>query len=143
MTSIPEISARGSLILCGEFQIPVGPRSGREGEKCRPLDHIRQVPFIHSALFSFYTNIDSHIYAKVFQLFLLYGTYVVSWYGLHLSFTHAPIRTSHLKVHCDIWSDFVFHIVAYWYEILDIFACTVFLTKKKCLLLNLQGMMYS
>ena len=28
-------------------QIPVGTRSGKEGEKCRPLDHIRQVPFVH------------------------------------------------------------------------------------------------
>ena len=43
MTSIPEISARGSLILWAKFQIPVGPRSGREGEKCRPLDHMRQI----------------------------------------------------------------------------------------------------
>ena len=47
MTSIPEISARGSLILWAQFQIPVGPRSGREGEKCRLLDHMRQIPFIH------------------------------------------------------------------------------------------------
>ena len=53
MTSIPEISARGSLILWAKFQIPVGPRpcagprSGREGEKCRPLDHMRHIPFIH------------------------------------------------------------------------------------------------
>ena len=47
MTSIPEISARGSLILCAKFQIPVGPRSGREGEKCRPLDHMRHIPFFH------------------------------------------------------------------------------------------------
>ena len=30
-----------------KFQIPVGPRPGREGEKCRPLDHMRQIPFIN------------------------------------------------------------------------------------------------
>ena len=53
MKSIPEISARGSLILWARFQIPVGPRpcadhrSGREGEKCRPLDHMREIPYVH------------------------------------------------------------------------------------------------
>ena len=53
MTSIPEISTRGSLIPWAKFQTPVGPRpcvgprSGREGENCRPLDHIRQIPFIN------------------------------------------------------------------------------------------------
>ena len=26
-------------------------RSGREGEKCRPLDHMWQIPFTHPALF--------------------------------------------------------------------------------------------
>ena len=27
-------------------QTPVGPQSGREGEKCLPLDHMRHTPFI-------------------------------------------------------------------------------------------------
>ena len=32
MTSIPEISARRSLILCAKFQIPAAPdQAGREG----------------------------------------------------------------------------------------------------------------
>ena len=58
MTSIPEISARGSLILWAKFQIPVGPRpcagprSGREGEKCRSLHHMRQIPYVNPALFT-------------------------------------------------------------------------------------------
>ena len=89
MTSIPEISARGSLMLWAKFQIPVGPRPGREGENCRPLDHIRQIPFIHPAPFTFYPNIILYIYTKVFQLFLPYGIYIVFQYSLHLSYTHA------------------------------------------------------
>ena len=32
--------------------IPVGPRSGRVGEKYRLLDHMRHIPFIHPAPFS-------------------------------------------------------------------------------------------
>ena len=79
MTSILEISARGSLILWAKFQIPVDPRSGREGEKCRPLNHIRHIPFINQALFTLYNKINFYIYAKVFQLFLRYGIYIVSW----------------------------------------------------------------
>ena len=93
MTSIPEISARGSLIL---FQIPVGPRSSREREKCRPLDHMRQIPFIHKALFTSYTKINFHIYTKAFLLFLPYGIDTVSLCGMHLSFTHAHFH-NHLE----------------------------------------------
>ena len=66
MTSIPEISARGSLILRAKFQIPVGPRSGREGEKCRPLDHMRQIPFIHQAPFVSFIKFNVYIYIRDF-----------------------------------------------------------------------------
>ena len=44
-TKLPEISARRSL-LEPSFKY-LSP--GREGEKCRPLDHTRQIPFVHSA----------------------------------------------------------------------------------------------
>ena len=53
MTSIPDISVHGSLILWAKFHISVGPRpcvghrSGREGEKYWLLDHIRQILFVH------------------------------------------------------------------------------------------------
>ena len=43
----PEISARWSL-LEPSFRY-LSP--GREGEKCRALDHLRQIPFIHSDRF--------------------------------------------------------------------------------------------
>ena len=75
MTSIPEISARGSLILWAKFQIPVGPRSGREGENCRPLDHMRQIPFINQAPFAPFLMISLCIYTKLFQLCLPFGIF--------------------------------------------------------------------
>ena len=40
---------------------------GSEGEKRRPLDHMRQIPFIHSTRFISTSN--SYIYRTVFQLF--------------------------------------------------------------------------
>ena len=40
---------------------------GREGEKCRPLDHRWQIPFIHSARFISSSNF--YIYRAMFQLF--------------------------------------------------------------------------
>ena len=46
MTSIPDILACRSLILSPKFQEQVDPRSGREGEKCRPIDRVRHIPFI-------------------------------------------------------------------------------------------------
>ena len=97
MTSIPEISARGSLILWAQFQIPVGPRSGREGEKCRPLDHMRQIPYVHPALFLSYTGIIFCIYAKDFHRFHPYGNHIASWYNVDLSFTHALLQNHLLR----------------------------------------------
>ena len=96
MTSIPEISARGSLILWAKFQIPVGPRSGREGEKCRPLDHIRQIPYVHPALFLSYTGIIFCIYAKDFHRFHPYGNHIASWYNVdcHLRMRSCSITYS-------------------------------------------------
>ena len=41
--------------------------TGREGEISRPLDHMRQIPFIHSARVIDSTNF--YIYRTVFQLF--------------------------------------------------------------------------
>ena len=99
MTSIPEISACGSLILWAKFQIPVGPRSGREGEKCRPLDHIRQIPYVHPALFLSYTGIIFCIYAKDFHRFHPYGNHIASWYNVDLSFTHALLQNHLLRNH--------------------------------------------
>ena len=58
MTIHPEISARGSLIPTGDgskcFRIPVPPRQGSEGGKSRPLDHMRQIPFLGSSVPPYY-----------------------------------------------------------------------------------------
>ena len=50
LTMCPEISARWSL-LWAKFQIPVARQAGREGEKCRPLEHMWRIPLIHSPRF--------------------------------------------------------------------------------------------
>ena len=41
--------------------------TGREGEISRPLDHMRQIPFIHSARLIHSTNF--YIYRTVFKIF--------------------------------------------------------------------------
>ena len=45
---------------------------GREGEISRPLDHMRQIPFIHSARVIDSTNF--YIYRTVFYIFFPCGT---------------------------------------------------------------------
>ena len=49
-----EISARGLLMPAGDlvprcFPIPC-PRQDSEGEKSRPLDHMRQIPFVGTSV---------------------------------------------------------------------------------------------
>ena len=113
MTSIPEISARGSLILWAKFQIPVdprpcvGPRSGRKGDKWRPLDHERHgYPFHQPALFTHHNaRISFYIYAKLFQLSLPCGIYIMSCNIVHLLFTHALFQI-HFQGSASFWSNF-------------------------------------
>ena len=50
----------------------LSPPTDREREISRPLDHMRQIPFIHSARLIDSTNF--YIYRTVFYLFLLCGT---------------------------------------------------------------------
>ena len=53
---------------------------GSEGEKCRPLDHTRQIPFIHSSRFMECSNF--YIYSTVFfRLFPPFGAlkFVLVW----------------------------------------------------------------
>ena len=55
MTMKPEISTRASLLpilrLGPAFRYPFQPTTGSEGEKRRPLDHMRQIPFVLTAQF--------------------------------------------------------------------------------------------
>ena len=46
---------------------------GIEGEKCRPLDHMRQIPFIHST--RFLTSGNFYIYNSAFYLLSPCGTF--------------------------------------------------------------------
>ena len=52
---------------------------GSEGEKCRPLDPMRQIPFIHSS--RFIECSDFYTYSRVFLLFPPCGAlkYVLVW----------------------------------------------------------------
>ena len=68
-----------SAIVCdrlrsygNQSQIPVGPRSGREGEKCRPLDHMRQIPYINPALCTSNNGINFCIYSSIWYFILFY-----------------------------------------------------------------------
>ena len=87
--------ARKSLILSGiasyVSDICRRPRSGREGEKCRPLDHMRHIPFTRKALFTSYTKVSVPYLFSL--LFLLYGIDIMSWYGIscHNHFTASSL----------------------------------------------------
>ena len=59
----PEISARWSL-LEPRFRY-LSP--GSEGEKCRPLDHMRQIPFIHSVQYVKSSHFYIYIYIYIYQ----------------------------------------------------------------------------
>ena len=72
MTIHPEISARGSLIPAGDGSkllsdtcppgrlfppsLPCPPGQGSEGGKSRPLDHMRQIPFLGSLVPPYYLD---------------------------------------------------------------------------------------
>ena len=66
MTIHPEISARGLLIPAVTFGY-LSPGQGSEGGKSRPLDHMRQTPFLGSAVPPYYFeyNFDRYIFENV------------------------------------------------------------------------------
>ena len=77
---LPEISARRSLSAWTllHFQIP---GLTEEGEKCRPLDHMWQIPFLlskRSSVHSMKLKTRWHIYKKLELFYFPYGTYDVS-----------------------------------------------------------------
>ena len=61
-----------------------------EGEKCRPLDNICQIPFIHSGQLiiggNFYT------YVKFLQLFSTCGTSSIPWHRAYLIIARALLQ---------------------------------------------------
>ena len=79
--------------------------TGREGEISRPLDHMRQIPFIHSARLIDSTNF--YIYRTVFYIFSPCGT--LRWVLMY-AFTHA---------HC--WKYQRVHFVSFHFN--HVFSC--------------------
>ena len=62
---------------------------GSEAEKCRPLDHRWQIPFIHSAQFIIS---NQFLYIQHCSSYFLHLTpSSMSWYGADLSVAHAPL----------------------------------------------------
>ena len=121
-TMLPEISARRSL-LEPSFRY-LSP--GREGEKCRPLDHTWQNPFVHSARLTIGNN--SYIYHGILVISSMWYVQVcqvsfklVKWYIIN-DCACAPAETLLFMPHSLVF----FHMVcagAYWHKIHDIHAC--------------------
>ena len=110
---LPEISARRSL-LEPRFRC-LSP--GREGEKCRPLDHMWQIPFIHSVRFVLLHHF--HIYVKDSQLPLPCGYWIVSWYGRYSKIAHVRFKNYEPRVKNNSSNYLEFHYVssgAYWHK---------------------------
>ena len=114
ITSISEISARGSLILWDKCQMPVGsrpcvgPRSDREGEECRPLDHMRHVSFIHQLTLHPLLSINFKIYTKLLQIFCPCGVCIMSWNNVHYACALSEWLISRVSA---LWSHFVLYVV--------------------------------
>ena len=64
--------------------------TGREGEISRPLDHMRQIPFIHSARPKDSTNF--YIYRTVFEIFSPYCTLTCILMRGYLTIVHALLQ---------------------------------------------------
>ena len=85
-TMLPEISARRSL-LEPSFRY-LSP--GREGEKCRPLDHTWQIPFVHSA--GLIVGSNSYIYNSILVISCM-------WYVQVYRHHHAYLTIAHVLLH--------------------------------------------
>ena len=117
---LPEISARRSL-LEPSFRY-LSP--GREGEKCRSLDHMGQIPFVNSArLLNWY----QFLYIQHHSSYFLHVVRSSASCGsAYLTIAHAL-----LQKHSYLWfrviiSLMFFHMVragAYWHEVHDLHAC--------------------
>ena len=61
-----------------------------EGEKCRPLDHLWQIPFIHSTRFITCNNSIYIAQRSSFYFHVVYSS--MSWYGAYLTIAHALFK---------------------------------------------------
>ena len=118
-TMLPEISARRSL-LEPSFRY-LSP--GREREKCRPLDHLGHIPFVHSA---------RKLHGSNFLYIQQHSRYFLHVVRSSTSYARAYLTIAHafLQKHSYLWfraiiSLVFFHMVragAYWHKIHDIHA---------------------
>ena len=124
-TMLPEISARRSLL-----EPSFGYLSpGREGEKCRPLDHMWQIPFVDSARLIMGSN--SYLYNSI----LVFSS---MWYVqvclavFTITIAHALLQKHSCLWFRDIISLVFFHMIragAYWHKVHD-HACTFAVNTK-------------
>ena len=83
----------------------------REGEKCRPLDHMRQLPCINKAPLVPYTKINFYIYTKLFHIYFPCGIYIASWNIVHLQYTHELFQNSLFQRHFEVI------LYEFWHEL--------------------------
>jgi len=118
MKPVSSTSRRGARAAYhDEYPLDFGPRSGREGEKCRPLDHMRHITISH--------QLCSHPPIRSISTYIqnccIYSFHVVLRSSLEtLHFCHLRIRSSRatfllrfnaiLKSFCPLCG-------VYWYEI--------------------------
>ena len=125
---LSEISARRSL-LEPSFRY-LSP--GREGEKCRPLDHLGHIPFVHSA---------RKLHGSNFLYIQRHSSYFLHVVRSSTSYNRAYLTIAHafLQKHSYLWfraiiSLVFFHMVragAYWHKIHDIHACAFAVQTKE------------
>ena len=106
LTSIPEISARGSLLLWAVSGTSY--RSGWKGEKCWPPDHVRHTSFIHQLCsHPTFWSISTYIQNCSHFFFLGYLHCVL----VHLLFTYALFHNNFFRGSAPLWNNCVIFVV--------------------------------
>ena len=101
-TMLPEISARRSLLEPSVRYLS----PGREGEKCLPLDHTWQIPFIRSVRFMLRSHF--YIYSKLCHIFHPCGKYMECLDAVDIG----QLRMHSCKnPHLNIQAGFILHTV--------------------------------
>ena len=107
--------------------------TGREGEISRPLDHMRQIPFIHSARLIDSTNF--YIYRTDFQLFYPCGTLrCVLMQSIFNNCARTLARTlnSRLRPLVELLLFFIRYVVVseHWCKIDGVYACVCIISNS-------------
>ena len=87
---------RGDRFCELRFRYQFSP-TGREGEKCRPLDHRWQIPFIHSTRFITSSNFYIYIWQNVLVISFMW--YIIVCLGAaYLTIAQALLQKQSLEV---------------------------------------------